>query len=131
MGRCDVLRGLSISVLMAAVRKRRPEVDTPAAPRVEAQAITVALALSLLNPQVSRDRTVGWRGRRRTPPADRLSFAIGVALVFTRMVLRSRSRWPITRLFAQPRALCAIDIGTSLVMLVLAAAIIINELGRP
>jgi L-lysine exporter family protein LysE/ArgO len=99
---------------------------------IHAQTIVVALALSLLNPQVYLEMIVLVGGMALSfPPAERTLFAIGVAFVsplwFFGLVIGGRR---LSRLFARPQALVALDVTTGLAMLALAGAIVVGELAR-
>lgn len=121
-----------LTLAMAA----RPQAHVQPLPDTDARhapAVTAALALSLLNPQVYLEMVVLVGGVALLfQPVDRLTFALGVALVspiwFFGIALGGRR---LAGLFARPRALTALDVGTGLVMLALAATIIRGELERP
>jgi L-lysine exporter family protein LysE/ArgO len=105
-------------------------VHAPAVGAIHAQVIVVALALSLLNPQVYLEMIVLVGGMALSfPPTERAVFAVGVAIVsplwFFGLVIGGRH---LSRFFARPETLVALDITTSLAMLALAAAIVIGEL---
>ena len=115
-------------VVLAGALRRRP---APAVGPVHTQAIVVALALSLLNPQVYLEMIVLVGGMALLfPPSERVLFAVGVAIVsplwFFGLVIGGRR---LSRLFARPHALAALDLATGLAMLMLAAAIVVGELG--
>ena len=66
----------------------------------------------------------------RFPPAERILFTVGVALVsplwFFGLVVSGRR---LSRLFVRPQASAALDIAAGITMLALAATIVIDELG--
>ena len=116
--------------LAGALRPRPAVALASTAGTLHVQAIVMALALSLLNPQVYLEMIVLVGGMALPfPPADRGPFAVGVAIVsplwFFGLVIGGRR---LSRLFARPQALVALDITTGLAMLALAAAIVIGEL---
>jgi L-lysine exporter family protein LysE/ArgO len=116
--------------LAGALRHRPAVVQAPAVGAMHVQAIVVALALSLLNPQVYLEMIVLVGGMALSfPPAERALFAVGVAIVsplwFFGLVIGGRR---LSRLFARPQALAALDLATGLAMLTLAAAIVVGEL---
>ena len=97
---------------------------------IYAQAIVVALALSLLNPQVYLEMVLLVGGiALGFPPAERALFAIGVALVsplwFYGLVIGGRL---LSRLFVRPRAVAALDIAAGIAMLALAVTIVVDQL---
>ena len=118
-------------VLAGALRRRPAVMQATAVGAVHVQAIVVALALSLLNPQVYLEMIVLVGGMALLfPPSERVLFAVGVAVVsplwFFGLVIGGRR---LSRLFARPQALAALDLATGLAMLTLAAAMVIGELG--
>lgn len=116
--------------LAGALRHRSAVVHTPTVSTCHTQAIVVALALSVLNPQVYLEM-IGLVGGMALlfPPGERVLFAVGVAFVsplwFFGLVIGGRR---LTRLFARPQALVAFDITTGLAMLALAAVTALGEL---
>ncbi len=119
------------AVVAGALRRQSAMVRVPAAGTIHARAITAALALSLLNPQVYLEMVVLVGGvALHLSPTERMMFAVGVALVspvwFFGLVVGGRR---LARFFVRPQALAALDIAAGLTMLALAAAIIISELG--
>ena len=117
--------------LAGALRRRLAVVQAPKSGAIYAQAIVVALALSLLNPQVYLEMVVLVGGiALRFPPAERVLFALGVALVsplwFFGLVVCGRR---LSRLFARPQASAALDLAAGIAMLALAATIVLDELG--
>ena len=116
--------------LAGALRPRPAVVLASTARTLHVPAFVVALVLSLLNPQVYLEMIMLVGGMALPfPPADRVLFAVGVAIVsplwFFGLVIGGRR---LSRLFARPQALVALDITTGLATLALAAAIVIGEL---
>lgn len=116
--------------LAGSLRHRLALAGAPAAGTIHLQAVVVALALSLLNPQVYLEMVVLVGGiALRFPPDERALFAIGVASVsplwFYGLVVGGRL---LSRLLVRPRAAAALDIAAGVAMLALAATIVIDEL---
>jgi L-lysine exporter family protein LysE/ArgO len=116
--------------LAGALRRRLAVVHAPTSGAIHAQAIGVALALSLLNPQVYLEMVVLVGSiALRFPPAERTLFAVGVAFVsplwFFGLAVCGRR---LSRLFARPQASAALDLAAGIAMLALAATIVIDEL---
>jgi L-lysine exporter family protein LysE/ArgO len=129
-GGATIAAAFGCFALAGALRHRPAMVRAPAGSAIHAQAIVVALALSLLNPQVYLEMIVLVGGMALSfPPAERTLFAFGVAVVsplwFFGLVIGGRR---LSRFFARPQALVALDITTGLAMVALAAAIIAGEL---
>jgi L-lysine exporter family protein LysE/ArgO len=116
---------------LSAALRRRPDVNITrddGAPR--AWVLPVALALSFLNPQVYFEMVVLVGGiALQFPQPDRMLFGLGVALVsplwFFGLAFGGRR---FAGVFVRPMALSAFDIGSGLVMLVLAIMIIESKL---
>jgi len=119
-------------VLVGTLRRRLAVVCVPAVGAIPARTIVATVALSLLNPQAYLEMVVLVGGIALTfPPAERVLFALGVAFVsplwfFGLAVAGQR----LSRLFARPQALVALDIITGIAMIALAATLIVDELGR-
>lgn len=130
-GGATIAAAFGCLALAGALRHRPAVAQVPAVGALHVQAILVALALSLLNPQVYLEMIVLVGGMALSfPPAERALFAFGVAIVsplwFFGLVIGGRR---LSWLFARPQALAALDGATGLAMLALATAIVVGELG--
>lgn len=117
--------------ILAAFRPRSTGGSALSEARFKMSALTAALALSLLNPQVYVEMVAMVGGvALQFPPMERVLFAVGVGLVspvwFFGLAVGGRR---LAKFLVRPRALFALDMVTGLVMLGLAASIIINDLG--
>ena len=119
----------------AAVCGRIPLELSPASVALRTPAVVLAatLALSLLNPQVYLEMIVMVGGvGLQFPTGERLLFAVGVALVsplwFFGLAFGGKR---LARLLAHPSASWTIDLTAGVVMVAVALAIIVSELGRP
>jgi L-lysine exporter family protein LysE/ArgO len=116
--------------IVAAFRPRPANKSALSEDKPRTSALTAALALSLLNPQVYVEMValVGAIALQ-FPPMERILFVIGVGLVspvwFFGLAVGGRQ---LSRFLNRPRALLAIDLTTGLVMIGLAASIVIGEL---
>jgi len=117
--------------LVTAFRPRPPGESALSEARFRMSALTVALALSLLNPQVYVEMVALVGGvALQFPPVERVLFAVGVGLVspvwFFGLAVGGRR---LAKFLVRPRALFALDVVTGFIMLGLAASIVIGELG--
>ena len=129
-GGATVAAAFGCYALAGALRRRPAIVQASAVGALHVQAIFLALALSLLNPQVYLEMIVLVGGMALSfAPAERTLFAFGVAIVsplwFFGLVIGGRR---LSWLFARPQTLAALDGATGLAMLALATAIVLGEL---